>query len=779
MASTDIGEGAHAVSSGGIRGNTKETPILERKETPQTTTSMPDYASAVGSLALTPTALGNISSSIAMQSSIAYSKRVGTLLGKNPEGNLLPAFTKTDEAFVQSYTAQAEATLGLQANALINQSENELNQMFKLTPEALGDYTSSTAKGLQGILAQAPDNIRTQLENKYSQKLMDSSQSFNNKMVNQQKEETKTHQEVYNNSQVKDAFQTSFSGNSKQGLQNLEEFKKSLAQQRAAGIIDEKQEKSLYDAAKLNHYSGVYSKGASDSIKNNSFPEYLRGLHKDMPNNLSESEKIQVLNNVMTYSTAIKNAEAQDNQLIVSQLTRALSEGSLTGSMLSEAQQQLPATEFNNFITKMWSHKNKTEDATAKIQELASNFTDALTTSKATPDQLNKAFDALTVAELQKHPDQDLLQVQTGIVKSAGTEVPGFTSQLDTMLTRGDAGQAYRAMRSYNEIFDYNKQNVSKVSKEGQAIATIMDDLHQVAGIPQDEAWAQAREMVYPKNKEEAELREAQYKEYQKDHLSTTAQQTNKAKAMLNTDWFTTVPDLPYVANRINRVWKDWFLKTGDVNAANTLTKKSMSFAMGNSQVNGTKQHVFMPVESLAGINPGKDSQIIIQKDIESNVAEQFKTGKEAYDNGLVDWYYKVKERQDKSGPVEVERFYRDSNTTDTLYLNITASNNLQLTQDAHSPYAGYYDVGIVSKDGIPAPSAMVSIGQSPTFAYRPNLGFIQSEWTRTHNDGLTNKQLEVRHIENYLKDFDSPSIFKRAQRKSQASDEKILEGIK
>jgi len=763
-----------------VGSGSKDIPVLERQVAPQVAGSLPGFEGAFSSAALTPTAMGVLSSNISMGAGIQLARNRGQLLGQQPEGNLLPPITDADKAFVESYNSQANATLSLRANALLNQGEEELNQSYKLTPQGISEFTQSSAKGLQAILQYAPDNLRPQLETKYASKLMDTSHSLNLQMTNQQKQEAKQQQMVYNESEVKDAFRLTYSGSASQGGADLKDFKKSLAQQRAAGIIDPKQEQALYDAAKLNYYSGLYSKGAAKALQDKTLPQYMRGMHERLPDNLSEIEKVQVMNNVMTHTSALTNAQAQDNQLIVSQLTRALSENTLTGSMLTEAQQQLPETQFNEFMTKFWNYKNKKQTEQNTVQELASNLTDSLIASQATPENLNKAFAALTQQGMIKHPGDDLIQVQSGIAKTAGTEIPAFSKEIDTLLTRGDPMQTYRAMRAYNDVHDFAPQNVSKVSKEARAIASIMDDLHQLSGMPVEDAWAQAREMVYPKNKEEAELREQQYKQYQKDNLATPDQVLNRAKSLLNTPYFTNVPDMPYVANRTMRVWKDWYMRTGDSKIADKLTTQSLKQSYGLTHINGSKQQVFMPVEKLAGItHPNSDSNKIIQKDIESNVSAQFTEGKEAYDKGTVNWYFEVKARQDNEGPVQVERIYRDSKVRDTYFLNVTASNNLQLTRGGEAPYAGYYDIGIVDRNGFPVPNSIVSSTQSETFAYRPNIKAIQNEYTKLHSDGLTAPELEVKRIEDFINKYGQPSFLDKARAKSAAADKALLSDIK
>jgi len=671
--------GGATTGSGNIPAHS-DIQTIERKEAPSAGVQAPGYQQAFSQMAMTTSAMSSLASNISMSAGLQLAKNRGTLSGQNPQGDLLPSITKADEAFNASYSSQAQATLGLQANSLMNQGEEMLNQSYKLSPDMIQKYQTSTAKGLESILSNAPSTIRSSMQAQYAEKLQNTGHQLNNKMISEQKQETKAKQEVYNNSQVKEAYETAFSGNQEQGVGNLESFKKDLANQRASGIIDPKQEAALYDAAKLNLYSGAMSKGAADAKDNKKLAEYLRGMHKSLPDNLTEAEKVTVMSNTMQYVNAVHATEAQDDQLTISQLNRALSENMMTGSMLAQAQQSLPPTEFNNFMTKLYGYKDKKYKSQQAIQEIANNFDDAVKIRSATPDQINKAFDALTHDSMMKHPEQTLIQTQTAIAKGAGKEAPAFTSQLDTMLTRGDPTQAYTAMRAYNEVHDYAPLNVDSMSKKGQAMATMINDLHQIGGLPLVEAWTQAREAVYNQTPEQREMREASYKEYSKDHFATTDNLISKTTKLLDLGWFsgTHVPDMPYVANRTMRLWKDWYMTTGDAGAADSLTKKSLASTYGISNVNGEKQKVFMPVEMVAGI--GNDAPEIVQNDISRDIGLQLEDTKKAYDDGFVDWYYKAADRADnEKGPVKIERIYRGQSTTKLPKTGLIESGNIDL----------------------------------------------------------------------------------------------------
>ncbi len=778
--------GQAVVSSGGIHPSNEPVPVLQRQVAAHPESAVPDFGSAFSGLALTESALGKISSTIAMQSGVELAKRQGNLLGKTPQGELLPAFTKVDQAFVDSYSAQAKATLGLQANDLINQSQEQISQNYKLNSTSISQFHEQTMKGVQEILKNAPSTIRPELENQYASHIMDSTHQLQLRMISQQKDDAKQQQEVYNNNQVKAAFDSSFQTNTPEGqaqsAQNLESFRQDLQKQRMSGMIDRKTEASMYSAAKLQYYSGVYSRGASDAKAGRNLPEYLKIMHKNLPDDLSESEKITVGNNVMTYVNALHNEEAQDQQLVLSQLNRSLAENTLTGSQIAQAESQLPPTEFNNFMTKLWTFKNTKGQEMAATESLANNISDIYSMAQATDKQKNSAYNALVFKQMQQTPDADTLQVETGVVKGAGGEIPAFTKQLGAMITSGSPDDMYRATRAISSVSSYAPQNIQSLPKEARAMASIFEDLHQV-GVNVNDAYAAAREQVLNKTKDQQEANEQSYSEYRKNNLATSDQVQSKALRLLNKPWGASVPDLPAVSNRIMRAWEGYYkLTNGNAAAADKLTAQGLEAAYGTTHVNGAKQFVYLPPEKIAGI--GDDAPHIVQNDILRNVRPQLAATFEAFKQNKNDYYYRLSDRNfDEKGPIKVEKVWRGQGKKEGLIeqfnLQATANSNMQLTSNAARPYSGYYDLGLIDKNGFGFPLATVSNTQTHTVGYRPDIQYIRDEYTKYHNNGMTAKENLMQHIDQFIdKHNRGPGLLDKIRAKSAAMDAKELGGL-
>jgi hypothetical protein len=148
----------------------------------------------------------------------------------------------------------------------------------------------------------------------------------------------------------------------------------------------------------------------------------------------------------------------------------------------------------------------------------------------------------------------------------------------------------------------------------------------------------------------------------------------------------------------------------------------------------------------------------------------------------LIDYYYQIPEKK-SDGPVKIQKVWRDSGKNKGLVeefdIQITASPNMQLMNNAANPYAGFYDVGLIDKNGYPFPLENVSSSQNRYIGYRPNIRAIQDAYTRMHNNGLTMEENQRQQAEDFIaKHNAAPGLIDRARKKSQQSDAQIMKQL-
>ena len=95
--------------------------------------------------------MSKLGSEVAARASNAVAEKIGGELGKNPRGDIGIPLTDFDKAMQESYKTQAQATLGLQANKLISDSNIEAAKASRITPELITKTNQSISIGLKNI----------------------------------------------------------------------------------------------------------------------------------------------------------------------------------------------------------------------------------------------------------------------------------------------------------------------------------------------------------------------------------------------------------------------------------------------------------------------------------------------------------------------------------------------------------------------------------------------------------------------------------------------------
>ena len=189
-----------------------EIKTLEPVQTLAITTQPQNYVNAMTQLASSSTLLGNLGVKMAQNASQTYQQLRGIEAGKEPSGNLLPPITDADAAFVKGYSAQAEQTLGLQAQQLLQKGQLELSKNYQLSNSSIQSYSKNMQQGLQQIIEQAPYTIKSNLANQYTAKLEQNVFSLNNQLISQQKRQEKQNSDLYLANQAKNITDLALSG---------------------------------------------------------------------------------------------------------------------------------------------------------------------------------------------------------------------------------------------------------------------------------------------------------------------------------------------------------------------------------------------------------------------------------------------------------------------------------------------------------------------------------------------------------------------------------------
>jgi hypothetical protein len=215
-----------------------------QSQTPLSLTTQPqNWVNAMTQIASSSTLLGDIGVKMAQNASQTYQQLRGIEAGKQPSGNLLPPITEADKAFVEGYSAQAEQTLGLQAQQLLQKGQLDLNRSYQLSNSSIQSYSKNMQQGLQQIIEQAPYTIRSKLANQYTAKLEQNVYGLNNQLIGQQKRQEKENSDLYLANQAKNITDLALSGRENANVQSRQTYDETI------GYINSKEKSGLISSS--------------------------------------------------------------------------------------------------------------------------------------------------------------------------------------------------------------------------------------------------------------------------------------------------------------------------------------------------------------------------------------------------------------------------------------------------------------------------------------------------------------------------------------------------
>lgn len=763
--------GTAIVSSGSIPAHS-DIQTYQRQASVEAQTSAPNFVAATSSLALTPTALGELGSTMALNAGIQMAKMSGQKLGSNPEGDLLPPITAVDKAFVESYSAQAEATLGNQAQQLMSQAQEEASKAYTLTPGVISSYQKNVSEGLQGILQHAPSTVRGQMETQFQSQLLRSSHQMNMSMISQNKERAQSEAAVYNAHQLQQMHDAALSGNADLAKQIYESTIQATKANAATGMLSPSQADTQLTSAKLNYYSSLEIKKAIDARNGHELEGFLAGMVNNKPPSLSWGEWEDVRNKTVAYVGAIENLDNRDQSLIVSQATAQAQLSPLTPDYIEKLRSQLTPTRFNNFMSSYIS-KQKTQYASRQAAStLQANWTDPRVMGAAKPDAINQAFlgmvQATKVNAQQRGIQLSDDDAQLEAASTAGSPIPLYVNKLNKGLQSGNPQLMLRDWQDYTALKKQGGQLTQGVTKDSIAMGTMFNHFLEEGRTP-EQAAQMAQETVMNKSEETQKNNERLIGDWRKKTVKDGTSRDNWARKIAGVSRGTFISNGNGFALHMQNIMEDNLQYTnGNVEAAQQMLQDSVQQYWGVTNVNGKDEFTYMPVEKVVGLDSG--AAPLIKQDMVTQLDRNFAQGKEAYDKGFMPYYMRIKNRPsyeayleakneirqkqsipeigkaifkgqspdlgkqfaiveefEKAAPVEVEMVHRGGEV-ETYKLNITSSPLMQQSM-GDTPIIGDYDITMSDDKGINYPIPGARIGPVTHSVYRPNVQWIKDNY--------------------------------------------------
>ena len=635
----------------GIRGNPQNVPIYQSHESLGGAVTIPNFGNALTELASNPTMLGQVGSQIQQSASTALATRWGQSLGKEPKGNLFPAITNFDKSVTESYTQQAQVTLGNQANALFLNAQEEIAKANKLTPGLIESYKSNLKSGLQDTLDLAPDALKTQLEGQFVHQLQSSTHQYNLRMMAQQKADAesaatvwRTHQNDLVTNLVKDA-------KSSKDFEQAHSAYQSLLQNIQNSTLSPSEKDTAATTAKLNYHSAISIQKVMDARNKGKAEDYLASIADKKIQGLSWSESEQVRDNTVRYIGAVESAENRDENLLMSQASLDMAQGSFNESNLASLRDQLRPQHYNEVATRWAIAQKKQQTENLTLQNIVTQPGNATTYEGLSPKQINAGFDLLATAYEQKGTaDGNKItrsEAEFRAASAMNTVVPKYIDRMNRQMVNGNAQQVLEGFETYSRMKELDGNKVIGINQRSLAVATMFKNYltsNPDANPDQiQEALAKTKDAVLNKPEEVVKANESYYHKYLGQVAKNPQSRLSNALSLSGLESGKAIEDSAGFQNDIySRMQSYMQLTNSDVQASKELVQADVAKIWGESKVNGESKIVKLGIEK--GLNLPTDAAPLIQDDIIKQLIPQLESTKQLYDKGAAPSYWRIKE---------------------------------------------------------------------------------------------------------------------------------------
>lgn len=638
-----------------------EIKTLEPVQTLAITTQPQNYVNAMTQLASSSTLLGNLGVKMAQNASQTYQQLRGIEAGKEPSGNLLPPITDADAAFVKGYSAQAEQTLGLQAQQLLQKGQLELSKNYQLSNSSIQSYSKNMQQGLQQIIEQAPYTIKSNLANQYTAKLEQNVFSLNNQLISQQKRQEKQNSDLYLANQAKNITDLALSGRENANKQSRQTYDQTIGYINAkekSGLLTPGTAEAKRQELKQLYLSNELSRQAIDASKGKNLEPFLNSL-TEVPNEFAgikvgftdwSNARNSALRSVQNYEMFTQ----REQNLLISEAKVKMENNSFGPTDIDELRSNLDPIRFNDFYSQFLHQQNKTNQAIEQTNFLAANAQNPIIMSRASNKEINQTFDALTNSELQKAQDSgvpiSLEEAQFKAQSTMAVSSPSYTNQLATQLSNPNPSIAINAAQTIQRLYDTNQGE--KLSPELRSsdsrLAHLQHAITELLPFAESEQQAveMARGMIY-QTKEEMQFAQSEAQKWSNKHSSANQLQTF-ARSFVNLPRSVAIPNQGAFNISVANAYKDALVYfKGNSELAKSFVQKGVNQNYGATNVNGRPEFIYMPIEKV--LNKDERAIPLIQDDVYEQVKMHVDNMKTVYDmkGSTLDFYYELPERID------------------------------------------------------------------------------------------------------------------------------------
>jgi len=630
----------------GIRGNPESQVTLKKSESLVGPGSTPAFTAAFIDLASTPSAMAQVGSKMAQASAQALGAKWGAEAGETPHGNMsIPAITDFDKAYSDSYSAQAQVSLNLQAENMMSKAQEDIQKLDRITPDIIASYNENMKQGLQENLDLAPDNVRTRMEAQYGSSLIRTTSALNQKMISQNKTEALGNASVWRSTQNALAQNAIKDGDLKQGKAIFDSVEDNIKAARNANQMSPVEAETAILQNKMNYQSSLSILKLMDARAAGKSDEYLNSIADKKIGNLTWSESEQVRDNTVSYLSHVEAAANREQTLLTAQASNEMALGTFNSDRLAYYRSVQTPTHFLNTSTQFAVRQRKAGADDGKVRGIIANPLNPASYDGTTAKIKNNAFDELSLAAMNKaQSNREPISKEEADYQAANAmaiPVPKYINHLNNMMSSGNASDKMRGMEEFYRLHDENGFKTTGVNDRALASAEMFRGLLGNYADP-NEAAAEANRITADTSDKTLQLVREKTEYYFKNHISDPTRATSWA---VNTSGISGgegfIDEAGFTADIKNQMAGYLMLTHNDEAASKRMTEAYTRKTYGLTKVNGKVEVAFLGLEKATNIDVG--GAPLFQQDIINSLTSKFDEGKKSFDSGNSPSYFRFK----------------------------------------------------------------------------------------------------------------------------------------
>ena len=611
-----------------------EIPEFKSTEKFQPTASPLGFERAAEKQAAAGNILTNIGSEIALRAGINRAEQAGIELGKNPKGDLLPVFNKTDEAFQNAYRNTGQATLTLKGQELINNGLNTVNSASKLSPGLIDNFSSQIEKGIEAISSQAPSIDRTAVSQNLKLGLINAKSKLDEKLAKQNTQELKDNFAAYTDETNTLIFDISSSGDTKGGEAVLSNLEQSVRAQVESGLLSPDEGENIIKIAKINHLTGTQFNKAQDARNAGKLDEYLSNYGKAPVEGMTPSEWVKVGNNLLTLLNFQDATDAKKQATLAAEIDLHIARNDVTNDLLLRAQEEQTPEAFIKTLTKLEIQNQKNQKLLQKIKTTSEGWSNPAKFALFEKDDINDTYDIMW-RELAQKDAMDDWSAKTQIASTAGGAIPDYIKEFNARASTANPESIELAANALKFIEKVRAANLDGVDSKSRGMINSYER-QKTANVDSVTAAKNAEQAIFNVDESELNKRNTQWVMINKKVFGNNNDRLEKgAKEIAGTMSSTNPVDFSL---RVQEMYKDAYLEVGNQIDAQTQVQQYFTNAYGDTTVNGFKQEgQFGTIEQALQISENEIPLVQLQ------ISEQAQLKLENYNKGNFEYKYKFK----------------------------------------------------------------------------------------------------------------------------------------